>query len=166
MIKKAVKLWAPLVIYRVYKPSASRRPYPNSTIETTTSIDNVGQRACFGERFSCITTRRCLQPFLGHWCYWLRCRACRRSTCHCGIQSSRVSPCGVREGEIAANVSISSTTRGGKAKTLTETVNRPGLEFVQVDDLIDNDLTEALGGMLSFFFSSVVFERLFQVSVL
>lgn len=39
-----------------------------------------------------------------------------------------------------------STTRGAKAKTLSETIERPGLEFVRVDDLIDGDLTEALKG--------------------
>ena len=39
-----------------------------------------------------------------------------------------------------------STTRGAKVKILTETIKRPGLEFVQVDDLIDGDLTEALKG--------------------
>lgn len=43
-----------------------------------------------------------------------------------------------------------STTRGSKVKTLTETIKRPGLEFVQVDDLIYGDLTEALKGKKAF----------------
>jgi hypothetical protein len=45
---------------------------------------------------------------------------------------------------------MSSTTRGAKAKMLTETIKRPGLEFVEVDDLIDSDLTEALKGKVIF----------------
>ena len=42
---------------------------------------------------------------------------------------------------------ISRTARGTKARILTETVKRPGLEFVQVDDLINGDFTEALRGV-------------------
>jgi hypothetical protein len=42
---------------------------------------------------------------------------------------------------------VKSTTRGAKAKTLSETIKRPGVEFVQVNDLIDGDLTEVLEGM-------------------
>jgi hypothetical protein len=48
-----------------------------------------------------------------------------------------------------ATISTSRTTRGAKVKTLTEHIKRPGLEFVQVDDLIDSDLTEPLKGKLS-----------------
>ncbi|KAF8227156.1 NAD(P)-binding protein [Tricholoma matsutake] len=49
--------------------------------------------------------------------------------------------------EAANERSRTSTARGAKVKQLTETVNRPGMEFVQVDDLIDSDLTEALEGV-------------------
>jgi hypothetical protein len=50
---------------------------------------------------------------------------------------------------IANKQSQTSATRGAKAKMLTETVKRPGLEFVQVDDLIDSDLTEVLKGEIT-----------------
>ena len=61
-----------------------------------------------------------------------------------------------------------STTRGAKAKILAETIKRPGLEFVQVDDLIDSDLTEALKGMCSDcpVQNSVVAKRSLQMSLL
>ncbi|KAG5635331.1 hypothetical protein H0H81_011705 [Sphagnurus paluster] len=36
------------------------------------------------------------------------------------------------------------TTRGSKAKLLNETIDVPGLEFVQVDDIATDDLTQAL----------------------
>ncbi|KAF8224775.1 NAD(P)-binding protein, partial [Tricholoma matsutake] len=48
---------------------------------------------------------------------------------------------------LTAGYRVRGTARGAKAKKLTETVKRPGLEFSQVDDLIDGDLTEALKGM-------------------
>jgi hypothetical protein len=55
---------------------------------------------------------------------------------------------GVYEGDAVTNIPTSRTTRGAKVKTLTEQIKRPGLEFVQVDDIIDSDLTEALKGKL------------------
>lgn len=46
----------------------------------------------------------------------------------------------------AFNYTLTSTTRGSKVKTLTETINRPGLEFAQIDDVATSDLTETLKG--------------------
>lgn len=48
---------------------------------------------------------------------------------------------------LEAGYLVRGTTRGGKAKILSETIKRPGLEFVRVDDIIDSDLTEALKGV-------------------
>ncbi|KAF8228801.1 NAD(P)-binding protein [Tricholoma matsutake] len=48
---------------------------------------------------------------------------------------------------LTAGYRVRGTARGAKAKKLTETIKRPGLEFSQVDDLIDGDLTEALKGV-------------------
>ena len=39
------------------------------------------------------------------------------------------------------------TTRGAKAKHLKDTIKVKGLEFIQVDDIATDDLTEALKGM-------------------
>jgi hypothetical protein len=49
---------------------------------------------------------------------------------------------------------------------LTETVKRPGMEFVQVDDLIDSDLTDVLKGMRLLSSNNVVTKRSSQASVL
>jgi hypothetical protein len=56
----------------------------------------------------------------------------------------------VRKGNIEANILIFSTARGAKARVLSQTVQRQGMEFVQVDDVTDSDLTKALEGMLAF----------------
>jgi hypothetical protein len=65
----------------------------------------------------------------------------------------------VGKGDTVANISTSRTTRGAKAKILTEQNKRPRLEFVQVDDLIDSDLTEALKGKLLLCHQVAVTER-------
>ncbi|KAF8231120.1 NAD(P)-binding protein [Tricholoma matsutake] len=48
---------------------------------------------------------------------------------------------------LTAGYRVRGTARGAKAKKLTETIKRPGLEFFQVDDIINGDLTEALKGV-------------------
>lgn len=48
-----------------------------------------------------------------------------------------------------------STARGEKAKALTAAVNHPSYEFVQVDDLIKDDLTEALKGTSNFLHNAI-----------
>jgi len=39
------------------------------------------------------------------------------------------------------------TARGAKFQKLVETVRKPGLEFVQIDDVATGDFTEALKGV-------------------
>ncbi|KAF9463748.1 hypothetical protein BDZ94DRAFT_1217542 [Collybia nuda] len=48
---------------------------------------------------------------------------------------------------VEAGYRVRGTARGAKAKALTAAVNHPSYEFVQVDDLIKDDLTEALKGV-------------------
>ncbi|KAG6807375.1 hypothetical protein H0H93_001649, partial [Arthromyces matolae] len=48
---------------------------------------------------------------------------------------------------LAAGYRVRGTTRGDKAKQLTETIKVPGLEFVRVDDVATDDLSEALKGV-------------------
>jgi len=45
---------------------------------------------------------------------------------------------------LEAGYRVRGTTRGSKVKFLTDTIQRPGLEFVQVDDVAASDLTAAL----------------------
>lgn len=60
-------------------------------------------------------------------------------------------------GDILANVIR--TARGVKAKILSESIQRTGLEFVQVDDIVTSDLTEALKGMCSRISRSIVVDK-------
>lgn len=48
---------------------------------------------------------------------------------------------------LAAGYRVRGTTRGAKAKQLNDTVKVEGLEFVQVDDIATDDLSEALKGV-------------------
>ncbi|KAG6834170.1 hypothetical protein H0H93_011452, partial [Arthromyces matolae] len=45
---------------------------------------------------------------------------------------------------LEAGYRVRGTTRGEKAKLLGDTINVPGLEFVRVDDVVSDDLSEAL----------------------
>ncbi|KAG6815724.1 hypothetical protein H0H87_011973 [Tephrocybe sp. NHM501043] len=48
---------------------------------------------------------------------------------------------------LAAGYRVRGTTRGEKAKLLSDTIKVEGLEFVRVDDIATDDLTEALKGV-------------------
>ncbi|KAF5381745.1 hypothetical protein D9615_005640 [Tricholomella constricta] len=50
---------------------------------------------------------------------------------------------------LAAGYRVRGTTRGAKAKQLSDTIKVQGLEFIQVDDLAKDDLTSALKGVFA-----------------